>query len=41
MGEKTFYPRISIKTLENALIPAKNREFHPNPESVPLNRKYF
>ena len=32
MGQKTFYPGISIKTLENRLIPAKNHKFHPKPK---------
>ena len=32
MGQKTFHPGISIKTLENRLIPAKNQKFHPKPK---------
>ena len=33
-AQKTFYPIISIKTLENRLIHARNREFHPKTKSV-------
>ena len=29
-GQKTFHPRISIKTPENRLILSGNQEFHPN-----------
>ena len=32
MGQKTFYPEISIKTLENRLVPAKNHKIHPKPK---------
>ena len=38
MGQKTFYPRISIKTLENHLIRSKKREFHPK---LPLMGNLF
>ena len=38
-AQKTFYPRISIKTLENRLIHARNREFHPKIKSVEANGK--
>ena len=32
MGQKTFYLRISIKTLENRLIPTRNHKSHPKPK---------
>ena len=38
-AQKAFYPRISIKTLENRLIHARNREFHPKIKSVEANGK--
>jgi len=36
-GAKNFFPGISIKTLENRLIHARNREFHPKTKSVEAN----
>ena len=36
-GAKNFLPIISIKTLENRLIHARNREFHPKTKSVEAN----
>ena len=36
-GAKNFSPRISIKTLENRLIHARNREFHPKTKPVEAN----
>ena len=36
-AQKTFYPIISIKTLENRLIHARNREFHPKTKPVEAN----
>ena len=35
-GKKTFPPRISIKTLENRLIQARNQKFHPTTGAVEM-----
>ena len=37
MGQKTFYPTISIKPPENRLILSKNQEFHPKFKPVAEN----
>ena len=41
MGQKTFYPGISIKTLENRLVRVGNHKSHPKPESVSLNGEFL
>lgn len=37
MWQKTYYPRILIKTFENSLILSKNQDFHPKLKSVAEN----
>ena len=40
-GQKTFHPRISVKTPENRLICSKNRKFHPKPRSRGISAEKF
>ena len=40
-GQKTFHPRISVKTLENRLICSKNRKFHPKTRSRGISAEKF